>query len=186
MSRKGKSFFLETCVKAPGQELPLFLPTERESSFWERLSKRLQKPSAAVSFILGNRGRVHLRLNPPPPPSTRDLPGWPLTGSSPGAGTTAQRRPGPLIPSPSWLRAQEAAPLDAPGAGLRDTEEDSRQQLPARHSFMERWQPLRRPAGPPFPPSGTPGGFALSQPLQSAGSCATCRAAGRWGGTGDP
>ncbi|KAM9594739.1 uncharacterized protein ACIBXB_020169 isoform 1-T2 [Morphnus guianensis] len=43
MSEKGRSFFQETCWKAPVQELPPILPAKQESSLPEQVSKRLQK-----------------------------------------------------------------------------------------------------------------------------------------------
>ncbi|KAK4826416.1 hypothetical protein QYF61_008949 [Mycteria americana] len=43
MPEKGKSFFLETCQKAPVQELPVIIPTKWKSSFLEWVSKRPQK-----------------------------------------------------------------------------------------------------------------------------------------------
>jgi len=98
------------------------------------------------------------------------------------------RSPRDAGPSPplSGLRAEEMAPLHAPRAVLGCGEAGPRQHLSIGHAFMEHWQPLCRPAGPAFPASSMPGGFAPSQPLPSAGGRDTCRATGQWGGTEDP
>ena len=92
---------------------------------------------------------------------------------------------GPLLPSPSGLRAEEMPPLHAPGAGLGDGKEELTPHLAINNFFRECWQALRRLAGPPFPAGGMSGCFAPSQPLSSMGGCATCRAPGCWRDTED-
>lgn len=53
----------------------------------------------------------------PPPPGPEHL-GGPAPDSLRYADTAARRRPGPALPSPSGLEAQEKAHPHAPGAGL--------------------------------------------------------------------
>lgn len=108
----------------------------------------------------------------PPPPGPEHL-GGPAPDSLRYADTAARRRPGPALPSPSGLEAQEKAHPHAPGAGLSvgHSKEWLAQHWTTSEALADRWQTWRRPATPSFPAHRTCGRFAPSQLLSGTEPC---------------